>query len=46
MAGVEYLRREVPVVELSVEGKNSNALELYRSVGFHEHKAWANMVRE
>jgi len=46
LTGIEYLRREVPVVELSVEGKNSNALALYSSVGFKEYKAFANMTRE
>lgn len=44
LTGIEYLRREVPIVELDVEGKNSSALALYKSVGFREHKAWANMV--
>ncbi len=43
--GVEYLRMEVPVVELSVEGKNSNAIALYESVGFRDYKGWANLVR-
>lgn len=45
LIGVEYLRLEVPVVELSVEGKNSNAIGLYESVGFREHRGWANMAR-
>ena len=45
LTGVEYLRREVPVIELGVEGKNSNALALYKSVGFREYKGWANMIR-
>jgi mycothiol synthase len=44
--GVNYLRRFVPIVELGVEGKNEKALALYESVGFHQHKAWANMPRE
>jgi mycothiol synthase len=44
LIGIEYLRREVPVVELSVEGKNDNALALYFSVGFKEHKAFSNMA--
>lgn len=46
LVGVNYLREFVPVVELGVEGKNDSALALYRSVGFHEYKGWANMTRE
>jgi mycothiol synthase len=46
LIGVNYLREFVPTVELGVEGKNDSALALYRSVGFHEYKGWANMVRE
>jgi ribosomal protein S18 acetylase RimI-like enzyme len=46
LVGVNYLREFVPVVELGVEGKNDSALALYRSVGFHEYKGWANMVKE
>ncbi|HST04999.1 MAG TPA: GNAT family N-acetyltransferase [Chloroflexia bacterium] len=46
LVGVNYLRPFTPVVELGVEGKNDNALALYHSVGFHEYKGWANMVKE
>lgn len=45
LTGIQYLRLEVPIVELSVEGKNSNALALYYNVGFKEHKVYANMVK-
>jgi ribosomal protein S18 acetylase RimI-like enzyme len=45
LIGIEYLRREVPIIELHVEGKNSNALALYKSAGFIEHRAWANLSR-
>lgn len=43
LTGIHYLRGIVPVVELSVEGKNSNALALYYNVGFKQRKAYANM---
>lgn len=46
LTGIHYLRKEVPVVELSVEGKNSNALSLYFSVGFKEYKAFSNMKKK
>ena len=42
---MRYLREFVPTVELGVEGKNDSALALYRSVGFHEYKGWANIVK-
>lgn len=44
LAGVNYLRHDVSLVELGVEGKNDTALALYESVGFHRHKGWANMA--
>lgn len=44
LTGVNYLREYVDLVELGVEGKNSKALALYESAGFHQHKAWANML--
>jgi mycothiol synthase len=46
LTGVNYLRRDVSLVELGVEGKNRNALGLYESVGFKQHKAWANLKKE
>ncbi|MEO8289118.1 MAG: GNAT family N-acetyltransferase [Chloroflexota bacterium] len=46
LTGSNYLRQYVSVVELGVEGKNNNALALYESVGFRQHKAWANMPKE
>lgn len=44
LTGVNYLRGFVDLVELGVEGKNDNALALYESVGFRQHKAWGNML--
>jgi mycothiol synthase len=46
LTGVNYLRQSLPIVVLGVEGKNDSALALYRSVGFHEHKGWANMIKQ
>lgn len=46
LQGVNYLRQYVSLVELGVEGKNDNALALYKSVGFTLYKGWANMLRE
>jgi len=46
LEGVNYLRQYVSLVELGVEGKNDNALALYKSVGFDLHKGWANMLKE
>jgi mycothiol synthase len=45
LTAANYLREFVDLVELGVEGKNDNALALYESVGFCQHKAWGNMIR-
>jgi mycothiol synthase len=43
---IDFLRKHVETVELGVEGKNRLALPLYENVGFHQHKAWANMEKK
>lgn len=43
--GIAWLREQGDYVELGVEGKNANALNLYTSTGFVQRDCWVDMVK-